>query len=125
MQLDKTSNGSGTLVIECLAAEDHLLKGIYEGRGAPSGLDTTVSGLKGKIARNGDVIYLTVYGTAEALIASATTAVAAGDTLAVIDNGAFANSANPAAGLAAPVVALDAAAATTTQLPFTVFVSLL
>lgn len=63
------------------ASSDHLAIGVYEGRGRPSGLATTFTGLSGQHAITGDEILVTVYGLAKAKVEGSTTAADPGNAL--------------------------------------------
>jgi hypothetical protein len=64
------------------ASSDHLAVGIYEGRGRPSGLATTYTGLAGQHANTGDEILVTIYGLAKCKVDGNTTGIAdPGDAL--------------------------------------------
>lgn len=77
-----TGNVTGKLVVACPASanSDHRFVGIYEGQGG-SGAETTTTGLTGFAAADGDIIYVTVYGVAQALLDGGTTDCVDGDAL--------------------------------------------
>lgn len=106
--LDITANTLGTLVVASETANDHAFIGVYEGRGG-SGAEATISGLTGRAAVDGDVIYLTAYGVAETLCDGTTTDIAAGNALSLAEDAAeFTASAAVDAGVAAKAIALEA-----------------
>ena len=82
-----SGNTLGTLVVAVPIGTqttlDHTFCGIYEGRGNATGTTTTVSNLSGRAAADGDVIYVTTYGRALALVDGGSTNVADLDPLTV------------------------------------------
>jgi len=77
-----TSNTAGKLVVKTPASanSDHLSLGIYEGEGGTGAL-TTTSGLTGRDAAANDLIWVTIYGLATALVDGTTTDATDGNAL--------------------------------------------
>jgi hypothetical protein len=63
--IDITGNLLGKLAITGTATNDHLALGVYTGEGG-RGADTTISGLAGKDAADGDLIWVRTYGAVDA-----------------------------------------------------------
>lgn len=74
-----TGNTAGKLVVTTPVSINSRIVGVYEGEGG-TGAQTTTSGLTGNSALDGDLIWVTVYGVATALLASTSTAFADGDS---------------------------------------------
>lgn len=108
----KASNPTGKLVVALTAnsaTTDHLAIGAYTGIGG-SGALTTVPGLSGKAAVDGDIIKLRVYGIAEMLVSGATDVVA-GDPLTfhgTTDGVLIQGTTTAEAGIRHPFVAMEA-----------------
>jgi len=95
--IHENTSVNGTLVVigstaADIATSDHKFVGIYEGIGG-SGTLTTTSGLTGRAAADGDIIMVTTYGPAIALVSGETADVAAGSalTLSTTVNGEIVN----------------------------------
>lgn len=106
------SDTTGKSVIARTVALQHLLTGIYEGSGG-SGAQTSVSGLTGRDAVTGDVVWITCYGPALAL-AYATTTLGAGSALQIGTPGILTEAANPTAPAGAQLAAFAAVTVTST-----------
>lgn len=103
---------TGKSVIHRTVALQHLLTGIYEGVGG-SGAATTTTGLTGKDAVTGDVVWITCYGPALAL-AYVTTTLGAGSALQIGTPGILTEAANPTAPAGAQIAAMSAVTVTAT-----------
>lgn len=77
-----TGNTAAKLVVTTPAAatSDHRAIGIYTGQGG-TGAETTISGLKGRAAVDGDHIWVRVFGVASTIVDAVTTQIADGDIL--------------------------------------------
>lgn len=118
-----TGDTEGRLVIKATEALDHKVVGVYEGQSdkGASGADTTVVGMVGKRAADGDIVWVTTYGRVLALVGGTTTLIADGDALIIEDLASTGGQANtgfsqldstllPAGPLLSPFIALQATA---------------
>ena len=126
VQHDLTSNTSATLVVPTVIGEDHVFCGVYEGKGG-TGADTTTSGLSGKAAVDGDIVYVTTHGLATALVGGGGTTIASGTLLgcAVTAGQLSVVSTALVAGAIAPILSLGTTTSTATGTPLAVFVKAL
>jgi hypothetical protein len=124
VQPDQLAASTGRKVITCTTALDHNLCGIFEGAGFPTGAKNTTSGLgrdPNRAAATGDVVLITVYGSAVGIL-DTVAAATAGDPLKIstATNGYLMATATSSvwAGLVSPLIlcgtASNAATATAT-----------
>lgn len=109
---------AGRKVLTVTTGDDHCINGIFEGDGFPTGAKSTTTGLgKGpnRAAVTSDIILVTLYGPAVAIL-DTQTAASAGDNLYVstATNGYLGRTSDVAAGNAAPVILLGTATNATT-----------
>lgn len=94
--IDLTSSTTGKLVVAAPVDEHVTRVGIYEGDGG-SGAETTTSGLSGRTAKDGDIIYVTAYGVAKGYMTGNVTGIVKGTALGVFNTAGLLEEADYAA----------------------------